>query len=80
MKKKKLKKKIKKLEKKVEKYRSNLSVLITQVDLSLTKKITNLSDAYTNRFNKFNPDDVEDLKHKVDILSGKVSKGENNGN
>ena len=54
MKKRKLKKKIKKLEKKVEKYRSNLSVLITQVDISLTNKIRNLSDAYTNRFKETN--------------------------
>lgn len=79
MKKKKLKKKIKKL-------RSDIKWIVgRQRELALREnnnanRIKNLSDAYTNRFNKFNPDDIEDLKHKVDILSGKVSKGENNGN
>lgn len=66
MKKKKLKKKIKKLEKRMEKYRGNLSELITRIDISLTKKITNLSDAYTNRFNKFNPDDIKILNDRID--------------
>ena len=57
MKKKKLKKKIKKLEKKVEEYQSDLS-----------GKIRSLSDAYTNRFNKFNPSDIKNLNARVDGL------------
>lgn len=68
MKKKKLKKRIKKLEKKVEKYRSNLSDLITRVDISLTNKIRNLSDAYTNRFNKFNPEDIKTINDRIDSI------------
>lgn len=82
MKKKKLKKKIKKLEKKVEKYRSNLSDLITRGDISLNNKITNLSNAYTNKFNKFNPDvinnridglcmDVNYLRSNIESINGR---------
>lgn len=73
MKKKKLKKKIKKLEKKVEKYRGNLSTLITQIDISLTNKIRSLSDAYTNRFNKFNPSDIKNLNDRMDGICTDVN-------
>lgn len=67
MKKRKLKKKIKKLKSDI-KWLKGCQRNLALRENNNANKIKNLSDAYTNRFDKFNPNDIKTINNRIDGL------------